>query len=108
MISMKLSKEEAGKMSGAVEIKPGDGPAYPYGLCLYLDDETLKKLGFGDPPAVGSELMLVAKVTVTSTGVNQQQDGDKEARCDLQITDMELAGASRPATAMYPKSKMNT
>jgi hypothetical protein len=107
MISMKLSKEEAGEYTGAVTPKAGDGPAYPYGLCLYLDDETLKKLGYTEPPAVGTELLISAKVVVTSTGVNQQQDGDKESRCDMQITDMELAGAPTGAAAVYSASKMN-
>lgn len=107
MISMKLSKEEAGKMSGAVETKPGDGPAYPYGLCLCLNNETLKKLGYTEPPAVGTDMLVMAKVTVTSTGVNQQQDGDKEARCELQVTDMQLAGSAPDAGKVYDKSKMN-
>lgn len=106
MISMKLSPQEAAEYTGAVAPAPGDAPAYPYGLCLCLNDETLKKLGYTDPPAVGTEMMLQAKVVVTSTGVNQQQDGDKEARCDMQITDMELASASRPdpAQVLFGKS----
>lgn len=107
MVSMKLSKKEAGEYTGATPADPGDGPAYPYGLCIYLDTETLAKLGYTEPPAVGSELKLVANVTVTSTGVDQQQDGDKRSRCDLQITDMELHSPGPDAAAMYSKSKMN-
>jgi len=107
MINMKLSKEASGKLSGAVEAKPGDGPAYPWGLCVNLDSETLKKLGYAEPPPVGSQMMLLAKVTVTSTGVNQQQDGDKESRCELQITDMEIVGGAPDATKLYGQSKMN-
>jgi hypothetical protein len=96
MISTKMSKEEAKAYMGSPV--PGDAPAYSYGTTLCLDDALLKKLGFGEPPPVGTELTLTAKVVVTSTGVNQQQDGDKEARCDMQITDMELKGAG-PDTA---------
>jgi hypothetical protein len=106
MISMKLSPTES-KDAVSCEPKPGDGPAYPYGLCLYLNTETLGKLGFTDPPAVGSELVLHAKVVVTSVGMDQQQDGDKQQRADLQITDMELASAPTGAAAMYGQSKMN-
>lgn len=106
MISMKLTKDEAAEYIGAAP-SPEDAPAYPYGLCLYLDDETLKKLGYTDPPAVGTELMISAKVVVTSTGVSQQQDGDKEARAEMQITDMELSSAVRPAASMYENSNMN-
>lgn len=107
MQSMKLTKAEAGEYVGSTAPAAGDGPAYPYGLCIYLDTETLAKLGYTEPPAVGSELTLSAKVVVTSTGVDQQQDGDKRSRCDLQITDMELSTPSKPATAVYPNSAMN-
>jgi hypothetical protein len=106
MINMKMSKEEAGEYTGATSPAPGDAPAYPYGLCLYLDDDTLKKLGFTEPPPVGTELTLMAKVVVTSTGVNQQQDGDKESRAELQITYMDLAGTAGKdaATVLYGSS----
>jgi hypothetical protein len=96
MISTKMSPKAAKEYTeGPVA---GDAPAYSYGTTLCLDDELLKRLGLDEPPAVGTVLTLEAKVVVTSTGVNQQQDGDKEARCDMQITDMELHGA-RPDAA---------
>lgn len=102
MVSMQMSAEEA-KEYATGEIKPGDAPKYPYGLCLYLDDDTLAKLGLTEPPAVGSELVLSAKVVVTSMGISQQQDGDKEQRCELQITDMALEAGARKsaATVLY-------
>jgi hypothetical protein len=90
MISTKMSPKEAKEYTSGPE--PGDAPAYSYGTTLCLDDELLKRLGLSEPPAVGTVLSLSAKVVVTSTGVNQQQDGDKVARCDMQITDMELRG----------------
>lgn len=104
MINMKMSPKEAKEWS---EPSPENAPAYPYGLCIYLNDESLKKLGFTTAPAAGAELTLQAKVVVTSCGMNQQQDGDQEIRCDLQITDMELAGAGPDASAMYSNSGMN-
>lgn len=101
MISMQLSAEEA-KEQTSCEPKPGDGPRYPYGLCLYLDDETLAKLGITELPAVGSILTISAQATVTSVGMSQQQDGDKEQRAELQITDMELAPPRKSAaTVLY-------
>lgn len=101
MVNMQLTAEEA-KDYASCEPKPGDGPRYPYGLCLYLDDETLAKLGITELPAVGAELQLSAKVVVTSIGMNQQQDGDKEQRAELQITDMDLGGAPRDvAKSLY-------
>lgn len=104
MQNMKLSKSES---DSVYEVKPGDGPAYPYGLCLYLDNDTLAKLGYTSPPEVGAELMLQARVVVTSTGVTQQQDGDKEQRAELQITDMALSRAQADPTKVFNNSAMN-
>jgi hypothetical protein len=106
MVNMKMTAEEAKEYTGA-PISAGDAPAYPYGLCICLNDDSLKKLGFDDPPPVGTQMRVTAMVTVTSTGVNQQQDGDKEARCELQITDMELTGGAPDATKLYGNSGMN-
>ena len=106
MQSMKMTKAEAKTYLGG-PTEPGDAPAYPYGLTLYLDDDTLKKLGIAETPAVGTEMLLQARVVVTSCGMNQEQDGDKKSRCDLQITDMELHdGKPKGAAAMYAKSGM--
>ena len=98
MISTKMSKEEAKEYASGPSAE--NAPAYSYGTCLYLDDELLKRLGIDEPPAVGTVLTLSAKVVVTSTGVTQQQDGDKEARCELQITDMELKGDGPDAASV--------
>ncbi len=98
MISTKMSKEEAKEYTSAPSID--NAPAYSYGTCLCLDDELLKRLGLTEPPAVGTVLTLNAKVVVTSTGVNQQQDGDKESRCEMQITDMELKGDGPDAASV--------
>lgn len=84
MISTKMSPEKA-KEYASGPATAGDAPAYSYGTTLCLDNELLQRLGMSEPPPVGTVLTLNAMVVVTSTGVNQQQDGDKEARCDLQI-----------------------
>ena len=100
MITTKMSAEKAKEYTGSVA--PSDAPAYSYGTTVCLDSELLKRLGFSDPPAVGTEMLLTAKVVVTSTGVNQQQDGDKEARCELQITEMDLSSQGKDAaTVLY-------
>lgn len=104
MKSMELTKEESKEMTGASPIKEGDGPRYPYGLCLYLCDDTLEKLGIVGLPEVGQVMKVTALAVVTSIGMNQQQDGDKESRAELQITDMELSKANNKnlAKIMYP------
>lgn len=103
MISMKLTPEEAKDEAGCCVPEPGEGPAYPYGLCLYLDDETLTKLGITTLPDVGTKMQLTAVVEVTSNSQRQTQDG-KTVNMDLQITDMELSGSEAQkdqATMLY-------
>lgn len=108
MVNLQLTPEEAKDNGIAVATKAGDGPRYPYGLCLYLDNATLKKLGIEGLPEVGSVLNVAAKATVVSVGMNQQQDGDKEKRVELQITDMALGKpvAEVDAVSLYSSSNM--
>lgn len=74
------------------------GPKYPYGLCLSLDDDTLKKLGLdGELPEVGEVIHFMAMARVTSASENEREttDGATEKCCrvELQITDMGVASA---------------
>lgn len=104
MQDMKLSAEEVKENS--TMLSPGDGPRYPWGLCLNLDDATLKKLGIKGLPEVGSKMNLDAVVVVTSVSQNQQQDGDKTSSVSLQITNMELSASDESdddrASKLYP------
>lgn len=88
MIDLKLSAEDVQKMEQPISSNPGDGPKYPYGLCLYLDNTTLEKLGMSSLPAVGEEVTISAKAVVKSVSLREQQDGDKDRSVDLQITAM--------------------
>lgn len=97
LVNMKLTPEEAKEADGCVAPSDG-GPAYPWGLSLYLDDETLAKLGITQLPDVGSRLTLSAIVEVTSNSQRQTQEG-KTVNMDLQITDMELSGTRAEPSA---------
>lgn len=114
LIDMKLSPEEAKEQSGCSPCLLADdeapkGPKYPYGLCIYLCDETLAKLNLGELPDVGTTFMLHAMVEVTSNSQRQTQDG-KDVSMDLQITSMALEGAvdKSAAQSMYGASNMNS
>lgn len=77
-----------------------EGPRYPYGLCISLEDETLKKLGLdGDLPGVGDIIQFnaIAKVTNVSENEREATDGGtrKCCRVELQITDMGIPGANQ-------------
>lgn len=82
---------------GAVPIGGGSSPrktpAYPYGLCIYLNNETLKKMGLdGDLPDVGDVVHFCAEARVTSASTTEEEDekGVKtpNVRVELQITKM--------------------
>ena len=82
--------------------------AYPYGLCISFDDETLKKLGLaGDLPQIGEKVhgCFVAKVTSASMNEREKADGSKEqcSRIELQITEMGVLSAD-PADNEMAKS----
>ncbi len=110
MKNLALTKTEAKDKADCTPCN-GDLPRYPYGLVLYLDDDTLKKLGLTELPKVGSSMQFaaMAKVTSTSQRAYQTEDGKEEMRTciDLQITDMDVpAPAKDPATmakSLYTK-----
>jgi hypothetical protein len=100
MPNLAMTKEEA-KSEYGVEPDDDSLPKYPYGLTLYLDDDTLKKLGITDLPKVGTS--MPATVTVMVTGTSQRatqssKDGEQMRTCvDLQITDMDIAMPAKSA-----------
>jgi hypothetical protein len=109
MTNLAMSKEEAKSHYGD---SPSDDnlPRYPYGLSIYLDDDSLKKLGITDLPKVGTS--LPATITVTVVGTSQRatqsgKDGETMRTCvDLQITDMDITMPSKPAAdVLYPAGK---
>lgn len=109
MANLELSKKEAKDKNG--DCSPcGDMPMFPYGTSLYLDDDTLKKIGLTELPKVGTSMpgQIVMKVTGTSQRAYMDKDGKEEMRTcvDLQITDMELAPAEKSvADVLYPAAK---
>lgn len=102
MVSMKMSASERKEYS--TEAIASDAPSYPYGLCLHLDDDALQKLGLTEMPAVGTELMVMAKAIVKGTSAHAYEGEQAHRSVDVQITDLELgsvASASSAADALY-------
>jgi len=100
MANLAMTPEEAKSEYGA-EPTDSDLPRYPYGLSIYLDDDTLKKLGITDLPKVGTS--MPATITVTVTGTSQRatqsnKEGEQMRTCvDLQITDMDITMPTKSA-----------
>lgn len=106
LVNMQQTAEEAKESNACCEPVSPDAPRYPWGLELNLDEGTLAKLGITAPPAVGTTMMITAKVVVTSASQYQRQGGEKESSSCWQITDLECgssAGAQQAsaASALY-------
>jgi len=110
MPNLAMTKEEAKNEYG---VEPDDDslPKYPYGLSIYLDDDTLKKLGITDLPKVGTS--MPATITVTVTGTSQRatqssKEGEQMRTCvDLQITDMDITMPTKSAADVLYGSSSN-
>lgn len=105
LTDLSLSAEEAKEsMLGYASAKLEDAPKYPYGLCIELGKESMAKLGMSSLPAVGSEMMIMAKVKVSSVSSREEQGG-AESCVGLQITAMEIQGAEKSAVdKLYGKA----
>ena len=65
-----------------------EGPIYPWGLSVTLDDEAIKKLGIETLPEAGESMLLEAKVKVTSASSTDTEGGGKRRSVSLQIVEM--------------------
>lgn len=107
LVSMELAPKEAEKET--IEARETEKPKYPYGTCLYLDEEALAKLGIADLPDVGTELHIMAVGKVVGTS-EREYEGGSHKTLDVQLTEMacEEAGGGEeddsPAKKLYPGS----
>lgn len=102
-VSVEYTPEEAKEESQeAAEIK---APKYPYGLCIYLDSETLTKLGLdASTLKVGSIVEIAGKAKVTGYS-EREYEGETDKYSDLQIVELGVAPAADEksvASKMYP------
>lgn len=83
LVSLKMSKKDM------VEEASPEQPQFPYGACLNLDTDELKKLGIKNLPSVGDEYHITAVGEVTS--ISERDTGNGESKSlSIQITMMEL------------------
>ncbi len=109
LVDMKRTPEEqqADSMPHAYKESP-----YPYGLRIYLDDDTLDKLGVEDLPDLNAEFTITAKVKVSARNESSDPgdpDGDNDNKSmELQITALALGleeSDSKKASKLYPENK---
>lgn len=101
LVNMKISQAARDKMNQPSSIAT-DQPAYPWGLSISLDNDSLRKLDLdGGDLTVGSTLSLRAKVEVVSISSNESKGGDSNQNVSLQITDLGLDGEGDAAKELY-------
>lgn len=111
LVSMKIDRKAQTEAKAALMDAP-DPPAYPYGLEVRLDDDSLEKLGVdADDYSAGDELMIIAKVKVSSVSSRDNIIGGATQNMELQITELCLedlpdakAEKKDVATSLYGKA----
>lgn len=91
MADMKMSKAEK-KSSDCCMPVTGNGPDYPWGLELSLDEPALKKLGIKALPDAGAECNIVAvgKVVNVSQSATAGKEGQRNLRIQITKLNVEL------------------
>lgn len=84
MVDMRRTPAE--KEESAVQTLPGNGPDYPWGLAISLDQDSLDKLGLDDDVGIGDMIHLHAMAKVTSVSKTDNEATGPCCRIELQIT----------------------
>jgi len=95
LVDMKLSKKEVKKERDSFMGPESNGPKYPWGLSLDLNDEVLEKLGVSAKDfKVGEDVVIKAKAKIKRLGSNEDE-ADKRESIDLQITHLEVVSSDK-------------
>lgn len=86
MTSLELDDEQ--KLDAIQPIPMSTKPDFPYGTRISLTHVELAKLGLDPDCEVGDVLEFNARAKVTNVGKNQNEDGSKCCRVELQIEQM--------------------
>lgn len=71
-----------------------DGPDYPWGLSINLDQDSMRKLGMTEMPKLGEIMHLEAVAKITSLSENSSEGSDDSRNVTLQIMLLGTAGES--------------
>lgn len=81
-LSKKDKKENMPKPCGEYE-----GPNFPYGLTIRLDNTSLEKLGMDSLPKVGAKMKVMAAGVITSVSSHESKNRD-DRNVEIQIQEL--------------------
>lgn len=90
LTSMKRTKKDTKKSKGNLCEPCSTSDAYPYGLEVRLEDESLNKLDIEELPKAGTKMTLTAEVEVSGSSSSARMGEDPRRSLTLQITKMAL------------------
>lgn len=103
-----MKRSDTGGEGDGGEMGPSR-PDYPYGLCLYLDKETMDQLGISELPKPGAKFNIAGIAEVTGVSMRKGKDSKgvetEYSSTDLQIVKLgvdEQANVKALADKMYP------
>lgn len=113
IVSMERTAAEKKAAEDRCMAAPGDGPDYPWGLCLNLGKNELDKLGIDDLPSVGDEFHIYAVCKVTRVSQSASEGGEDSKGVELQVTamgamqgdDAKPTGFQKAASKLYGKAE---
>lgn len=80
-------------------------PMYPYGLCISLGTEQLKKLGLDDGVEAGDHIDLHAIGKVTSVSIRDVDGSEPDHRVEIQLIAIECEDEDKEAEEMAQEIK---
>ncbi len=104
LVSLEMTKKEQKARDRSFDAD--EGPRFPFGTMLHLEDETVTKLGAEDLEA-GQAVVVSARATVSSVNSSDDERG-KRTSVSLQLTEMAVEGErsnSDRAKAMFPNTE---
>lgn len=97
-VDMTLPPAEAEKET--VEAAELEKPKYPWGLCIYLNEDTMKMLSLKKLD-VGTVVMITGKAKVTGYSEREYEGGAHKTQ-DMQIIELGIEAPKAPlAQSMY-------
>jgi hypothetical protein len=91
MKDMSLPKRKSEEVIAEPSPEKYEGPRYPWGLCMSLSQDEIKKLGIDfESIDVGSAVQIAGVANVTSKSSNESDKGEPTQRIELQVTHLSV------------------